>query len=191
MAHTALLQAAQSACKQCHFLFHFCSKYLREERRIKLKGGSEENHQIVRLGSFSTKLPSWGDLAGFLPVFLQFLTFVVAAFCRARPSVLPRSGWFKEHLLSSAHQFCTYQPSSTNNHHWGICVSYTGGIGYTYIFQSTVFKALTESYNWNENHLEMDTGGSREHCSSSSQEFYRFCVPPCAHQSTFVEEYSR
>lgn len=148
------------------------------KRRIKLKRWNEENHKILRLGSFSTKLPSWGDLDGLLPVFLQFLTFVVAAFCRARPSVLLRSGWFKEHLIFSAHQSCTYQPSSTNKHCWGIWILHMGDIIGISISKHSVLKALTESFIWNE----MGTAGSREHCSSSSQDFYRFGILPHAYQ---------
>lgn len=110
----------------------------------------------------------------------------------AEPGVLPRSGGFREHLTFSAHQFCTYHPSSTNKHCWGIRVCYVWGIWYTlrmgdmihvYISKYLVFKALTESFNWNENHMEMDTGGSREHCSSSSQDFQRCGVLPGTYQS--------
>lgn len=143
------------------------------KRRIKLKRWNEENHQIVRLCS----LPSWGDSDGFFPVFLQFLSFVVAAFCRARPSVLPTSGWFKEHLIFSAHQFCTYQPSSTIKYYWGICVCYIWGIRYMYVFQNTLFLKLWQKASTG---TKTTWKWTREVVESTAVHPVRFCVLPCA-----------
>lgn len=131
---------------QCHLLSHRLLKYLRVRKRRKIwRSEISKRKKSIKLWEWVLSVQSYytGLFHMFLPEVFHLWTSVVALFCNAKLCALLTPGYLKEHLISSAHQFRSYQSSFTIKCRQG-----------TQVFKITllVFKGLIENFIWTENH---------------------------------------